>query len=102
MNLPLSAIAVVFVGALGLEDMVSNWSLIFMVSLPILSVKEVVLFCSFKDCFIIGGHLLSVTLCAKGVPFLLILFRRRLYCIYGGMAPSFDFVVLIRDLLIKP
>jgi hypothetical protein len=43
LNLPLSAIAVVFVGALGLEDMVSNWSLIFMISLPILSVKEVVL-----------------------------------------------------------
>jgi hypothetical protein len=93
LNLPLSAIAVVFVGALGLEDMMSNWSLIFMISLPILSVKEVVLLFLQRLLYNWWAPTQGYPLC-KGVFPSSCLGEDY---IYGEMAPSFDFVVVIGE-----
>jgi len=60
LNLPLSAIAVVFVGAWGLGGCGVKMDVILMLSLSILSRVQQVSFYFFfsKDCLVIGWHLL--------------------------------------------
>ena len=102
MNLPLSAIAVVFVGAWGFEGCRVKMDVILMLSLSILSRVQQESFISFspKIASLLVGTYSRLHFGQRGFPLHLILFRR-IY-IYGGMTPSFDFVVVIGNLLLEP
>ena len=95
MNLPLSAIAVVFVGAWGFGGCRVKMDVILMLSLSILSrvQQESFYFFFSKDCLVMVGTYSRLHFGQRGFPLHFILFGR-IY-IYGRMAPSFDFVVVI-------
>lgn len=97
LNLPFSAIAVVFVGAWGLWGCGVKMDAILMISLSILSTggrNRVLCFFLFKrlPCYWLA-HTLGYTLGKGDFPSTWFLFMRNY--IYGGMAPSFDFAVVI-------